>query len=100
MDPAAGLKTGGLELLYFHTCLKLAASACSDLTRLPGAKHGALTLTHRFVRWKMTIEGIPVAQAATAAFEDALAEAISSETGDYTADNSTVMVRYEEWMSL
>lgn len=42
----------------------------------------------------MIIEGIPVAQAATVAFEDALAEAISFETGDYTADDSTVMVRY------
>lgn len=34
-----------------------------------------------------------MAEAATAAFEDGLAEAISSETGDYTTDNSTVLVR-------
>ena len=39
------------------------------------------------------MEGVPVAEAATAAFEDGLAEAISSETGDYTTDNSTVLVR-------
>lgn len=55
----------------------------------------ALRLTrlwNRFVRWEMTIEGIPVVQAATAAFEDGLAEAISLETGNYTSENSTVLV--------
>lgn len=40
----------------------------------------------------MTIVGIPVAEAATVAFESGLAEAISSETGEYTRDNSTVLV--------
>lgn len=41
----------------------------------------------------MEIEGLPVAQVATQAFESGLAEAISSETGDYTSENSTVVVR-------
>lgn len=41
----------------------------------------------------MDVEGIPVAQAATAAFEAGLAEAISLETGDYTNDTSSVVVR-------
>lgn len=51
------------------------------------------TLAGRFVQWKMTIKGIPVEQAATVAFEAALAEAISAETGNYTSDNATVLVR-------
>ena len=36
-----------------------------------------------------------MAEAATEAFEAGLAEAISSETGDYTNDNSTVLVNDE-----
>ena len=47
----------------------------------------------RFVRWEMELEGIPVTQAATVAFEAGLAAAISSETGNYTLENSTVLVR-------
>lgn len=41
----------------------------------------------------MEIEGIPVDQAATQAFEAGLAEAVSAETGDFTGLNSTVVVR-------
>lgn len=41
----------------------------------------------------MTVEGVPVAQAATEAFEAGMAEAISFETGDYTSENATVLVR-------
>lgn len=41
----------------------------------------------------MDIEGIPVAQVATEAFEAGLAEAISLETGDYTDEYSSVVVR-------
>lgn len=40
----------------------------------------------------MNIEGVPVAQTTTVAFESALAEAISSETGAYSSDNATVVV--------
>lgn len=47
----------------------------------------------RFLRWEMDIEGIPVTQAATVAFEAGLAEAISLETGDYTDETSTGLVR-------
>ena len=47
----------------------------------------------RFVRWEMELEGIPVTQAATLAFEAGLAAAISSETGNYALENSTVLVR-------
>lgn len=38
--------------------------------------------------------GVPVAEAATTAFETGLAEAISTVTGDYTSEESTVLVRY------
>lgn len=47
----------------------------------------------RFIRWEMDVEGIPVAQVATEAFEAGLAEAISLETGDYTDETSSVVVR-------
>lgn len=50
-------------------------------------------LTDRFIRWEMDIVGLPVVQAATQGFESGLAEALSSETGDYTNENSTVVVR-------
>ncbi|CAM9340391.1 unnamed protein product, partial [Hapterophycus canaliculatus] len=46
-----------------------------------------------FVRWQMDIDGIPVAQAATESFEAGLAAAISSETGDYTDQASSVVVK-------
>lgn len=42
----------------------------------------------------MTVEGVPVVEAATEGFEAGLAEAISAETGDYTTNNSTVLVRH------
>lgn len=41
----------------------------------------------------MDIDGISVAQVATEAFEAGLAEAISAETGDYTDETSSVVVR-------
>ena len=41
----------------------------------------------------MDVEGVPVNQAATEAFEAGLAEALSLETGDYTDETSTVLVR-------
>lgn len=47
----------------------------------------------RFIRWEMDVEGVPVNQAATEAFEAGLAEALSLETGDYTDETSTVLVR-------
>lgn len=49
--------------------------------------------SRRFLRWEMDIEGIPVAQVATEAFEAGLAEAVSLETGGFTNDNSSVVVR-------
>ncbi len=53
-------------------------------------------MENRFIRWEMEIEGIPVDQAATQAFEAGLAEAISAETGEYTELNSTVVVRRKD----
>lgn len=47
----------------------------------------------RFIRWEMEIVGLPVVQAATRGFESGFAEALSSETGNYTNENSTVVVR-------
>lgn len=41
----------------------------------------------------MDIDGIPVAQVATEAFEAGLSEAISAETGGYTDETSSVVVR-------
>lgn len=40
----------------------------------------------------MTIKGVPVAQAATVAFEAAVSEAVFAETGDYIVDDATVLV--------
>ncbi|CAM9140425.1 unnamed protein product [Choristocarpus tenellus] len=52
-----------------------------------------------FVRWKMVITGIPVAEAATANFELGLSRAISSRTGSYTNDDSTVVVKIDRTAS-
>lgn len=41
----------------------------------------------------MEVVGLPVVQAATQGFQSGFAEALSSETGDYTNENSTVVVR-------
>lgn len=48
----------------------------------------------------MDIDGISVAQVATEAFEAGLAEAISAETGDYTDETSSVVVRGKQTKSV